>query len=83
MKIALSSDHAGWERKQLVMKHLDEIGIEYKDFGAYSNESSDYADWAHPMASAVEKGEFKFGISLCGSGNGINMTANNFIVLLC
>jgi len=76
MKIALSSDHAGWERKQLVMKHLDEIGIEYKDFGAYSNESSDYADWAHPMASAVEKGEFKFGISLCGSGNGINMTAN-------
>ena len=76
MKIALSSDHAGWERKQLVMKHLDEIGIEYKDFGAYSSESSDYADWAHPMATAVEKGEFKFGISLCGSGNGINMTAN-------
>lgn len=44
MKIALSSDHAGWEKEnKLVMKHLDEIGIEYKDFGAYSSESSDYA----------------------------------------
>lgn len=75
-KIALSSDHAGWERKQLVMKYLEKCGIEYKDFGAFSDESSDYADWAHPMALAVEKGEYKFGISLCGSGNGINMTAN-------
>jgi ribose 5-phosphate isomerase B len=76
MKIALSSDHAGWERKQLVMKHLETLGIEHKDFGAFSDESSDYADWAHPMASAVENAEYKFGISLCGSGNGINMTAN-------
>ncbi len=76
IKIALSSDHAGWERKQVVIKHLEALAYEIKDFGAFSNESSDYADWAHPMANAVENGEFTFGISLCGSGNGINMTAN-------
>lgn len=74
--IALASDHAGWERKQVVMDHLKNLGIEYKDFGSFSNESTDYADWAHPMASSVEKGEFTYGISLCGSGNGINMTVN-------
>jgi ribose 5-phosphate isomerase B len=76
LKIALASDHAGYERKQVVIKHLEELGIEIKDFGSYSAESTDYADWAHPMASAVENGEFDFGISLCGSGNGINMTVN-------
>jgi ribose 5-phosphate isomerase B len=74
--IALASDHAGWERKQAVIEHLKKKGIEYKDFGSFSDKSTDYADWAHPMAIAVEKGEFTFGISLCGSGNGINMTVN-------
>ncbi len=76
IKIALACDHAGFERKQDVIKYLEELGYEYKDFGAYSSESSDYPDWAHPMAEAVGKGEFELGISLCGSGNGINMTAN-------
>ena len=76
MKIALASDHAGFERKQTVIDHLKKLGIETKDFGSFSSESTDYADWAHPMASAVEAGEFPVGISLCGSGNGINMTAN-------
>ncbi|MCF8361717.1 MAG: RpiB/LacA/LacB family sugar-phosphate isomerase [Prolixibacteraceae bacterium] len=76
LKIALASDHAGYERKQVVIKHLKDLSIEIKDFGAFSAESTDYADWAHPMATAVEKGEFDFGISLCGSGNGINMTVN-------
>lgn len=76
MKIALASDHAGFERKQAVMKHLNSLGIETMDFGSFSSESTDYADWAHPMAAAVEKGEFPLGISLCGSGNGINMTVN-------
>ena len=47
-----------------------------KDFGAFSSESSDYPDYAHPMATAVETGEFDFGISICGSGNGISMTVN-------
>jgi ribose 5-phosphate isomerase B len=75
-KIALASDHAGFERKQVVIDYLKDKGIIFKDFGAYSSESSDYADWAHPMASAVESGEYDLGISLCGSGNGINMTVN-------
>ena len=76
MKIAVASDHAGFDRKQAVLKYLQEQGIEYKDFGAYSSESSDYPDFAHPLADAVGNGEFKEGITLCGSGNGINMTAN-------
>ena len=77
ISIAVCSDHAGYELKQTVMKHLTEQGvIKLKDFGAYSSESSDYADYAHPMASAVESAEFEFGISICGSGNGISMTVN-------
>ncbi len=76
MKIALSSDHAGYELKLQLIEYLKEKGHEIKDFGCYSSESSDYPDYAHPMAEAVEKGEFDYGISLCGSGNGINMTAN-------
>ena len=76
MKIAVASDHAGFERKQAVLKYLQKQGIEYKDFGAFSSESSDYPDFAHPLAAAVSKGEFDEGITLCGSGNGINMTAN-------
>ncbi len=76
MKIAIASDHAGYQRKMVVINHLENKGIECKDFGAYSEASSDYADWAHPLAYAVERGEFSIGITLCGSGNGINMTAN-------
>lgn len=76
MKIALASDHAGYERKQVILNYLKEQGIEFKDYGAFSAESSDYPDWAHPMAEAIESGEYDLGISLCGSGNGINMTAN-------
>ncbi len=77
ISIAICSDHAGYELKQTVMKHLNDQGvIKLKDFGAYSSESSDYADYAHPMASAVENAEFDFGISICGSGNGISMTVN-------
>ncbi|MBW8332491.1 MAG: ribose 5-phosphate isomerase B [Prolixibacteraceae bacterium] len=76
IKIGVASDHAGFERKQTVLKYLQEQGIEYKDFGAFSAESSDYPDYAHPLADAVSHGEFNLGITLCGSGNGINMTAN-------
>ena len=76
LKIAVASDHAGFERKQVILKYLQEQGIEFKDFGAFSAESSDYTDFAHPLAEGVANGEFKKGITLCGSGNGINMTAN-------
>lgn len=74
--IGLASDHAGFKAKQIVIKLLSEKGIPYKDFGTYSDESTDYADYAHPLAIAVENGECYPGIAICGSGNGINMTMN-------
>jgi len=76
LRIAVASDHAGFERKQAVLKYLREQGIEFRDFGAFSAESSDYPDFAHPLAIAVSNSEFDKGITLCGSGNGINMAAN-------
>ena len=75
-KIAIGSDHAGFERKQSIIKHLEKIGYEVKDFGAYSSESADYPDYIHPVAEAIEKGDFKLGVILCGSANGASMTAN-------
>jgi len=75
-KIAFACDHAGFEKKEVLLEMLKLKGYEVKDFGTFSTESVDYADFAHPMASAVESGSFDFGISLCGSGNGINMTVN-------
>jgi len=75
-KIAIASDHAGFEMKQKVLFWLTNNNYEVKDFGTYSLESADYPDFAHPLALAVENREFIFGITLCGSGNGINMTAN-------
>jgi len=76
LRIAVASDHAGFELKQFVLKFLQEQGIDFKDYGAFSAESSDYPDFAHPLAVAVSLGEFDKGITICGSGNGINMTAN-------
>ncbi|MCF6185024.1 MAG: ribose 5-phosphate isomerase B [Bacteroidales bacterium] len=75
-KIAFACDHAGYKTKQFLIKKLTERGYNITDFGTFSEKSVDYPDFAHPMAEAVEDGNFDFGISLCGSGNGINMTAN-------
>lgn len=75
-KIALASDHAGYETKSALIPFLKDMGFEILDFGCYSTESCDYPDYAHPMAQAIEKGEAAYGVSLCGSGNGINMVAN-------
>ena len=75
-KIAFACDHAGFETKNFLIKKLTKEGYTIKDFGTFSSESVDYPDFAHPMALAVNAEEFDFGISLCGSGNGINMTAN-------
>ncbi len=76
LRIALASDHAGYQLKQAVIAFLHEKGAVTKDFGCFSTESCDYPDFAHPMAAAVEQGEYNFGISICSSGNGICMTAN-------
>ncbi len=76
IKIAIAADHAGFELKGQIIPYLQSKGIKVKDFGTFSKESSDYTDFAHPLAEAVESGEFTTGISICGSGNGINMTVN-------
>lgn len=76
MKLAIACDHAGFETKQELVTYLKEKGHEVTDFGTDSAESMDYPDTAHPLANAVESGKFDFGITICGSGNGINMTAN-------
>lgn len=75
-KLAIAADHAGFDLKEEMVKYLQKKGIEVKDFGTFSPDSVDYADFAHPLANAVEGGEFPVGISICGSGNGINMTVN-------
>ncbi|MCD6066822.1 MAG: ribose 5-phosphate isomerase [Bacteroidetes bacterium] len=76
MKIAIGSDHAGFERKEEVRKYLIEKGIDVSDKGTYSEERADYPDFGHAVAMAVGNKEVDFGIILCGSGNGINMAAN-------
>ncbi|MFG6381605.1 MAG: ribose 5-phosphate isomerase B [Muribaculum sp.] len=75
-KIAICSDHAGYELKSVIEGYLLSQGIECEDFGTYSAESCDYADFAHPCANAVEEGRDYPGIGICGSGNGIGMTLN-------
>lgn len=75
-KIALGGDHAGYLYKKELITFLQSKGYETKDFGAFSETSVDYPDFAHPLAIAVEKKEFDFGILICGSGNGVNITAN-------
>ncbi len=74
--VGFCSDHAGYEMKMVIEGYFESMGIAYKDFGTYSSESCDYADYAHPLALAVESGECYPGIALCGSGNGIGMTLN-------
>jgi ribose 5-phosphate isomerase B len=75
-KIAIGGDHAGFEYKAELIKVLTAEGYEVKDFGPYSNASCDYADFAHPLSTAIENQEFGCGILLCGSANGVAMTAN-------
>ncbi len=75
-KLAIACDHAGFNTKEQLIKWLTDKGFTIKDYGTYSEESCDYPDYAHPMAEAVENKEYELGISLCGSGNGINMVAN-------
>ena len=74
--IAVASDHAGFDKKQVILKYFREKGIAYKDFGCFSNESVDYPDFAHAIGEAIDKGEFEIGITFCGSGQGISIAAN-------
>ncbi len=74
--IAIGSDHAGYDYKEDLISFLESKDLIYKDFGTHSKDSVDYPDFAHPVANAVEKGEVAFGILLCGSANGVAITAN-------
>lgn len=76
MKIAVGGDHAGFEYKSELIAFLEEEGYTVKDYGTHSAESADYPDFAHPVAAAVEAGEFDKGVLICGSANGVAITAN-------
>lgn len=80
--IGFACDHAGFELKSFLMEYLRQKGFEIKDFGTNSTDSCDYPDYAHPLASAVEKGEC-IGFAICGTGNGISMTANKHQGVRC
>ena len=74
--IAIGADHGGFELKEHIKKHLDELGLEYKDYGTYSEESVDYPDCAKPVCEAVMDGTADKGILICGTGIGIYIAAN-------
>lgn len=76
LKIAIGGDHAGYSYKKDLILFLQSKGYEVKDFGTFGETSVDYPDFAHTVALAVEKQEFDFGVLLCGTGNGVNITAN-------
>lgn len=86
MTVAIGNDHAGTAYKFEIIKHLESKGIKVINFGTDSTDSMDYPDSIHPVAEAVERGNANFGITLCGSGNGAQMTANkhqNIRAALC
>ncbi|NGM73759.1 ribose 5-phosphate isomerase B [Sphingobacterium sp. SGL-16] len=76
MKIAIGSDHAGYDYKETLVAYLKELGHEVQDFGPATGDSVDYPDYAHPVASSVENQENELGVLICGSANGVAITAN-------
>lgn len=76
MKIAIGSDHAGFDYKENLKKYLTEVGFEVTDFGCFSADSCDYPDFAYPLSKSVANGENDYGILICGSGIGMSIVAN-------
>ena len=76
MTIAIGADHAGYQYKTAIRQYLESLGHQVLDFGTQSEDSVDYPDFIHPVANAIENGEAVFGIVLCGTGNGVAITAN-------
>ncbi len=81
--LAIGSDHGGYELRQIIMKHLAERGIEYRDFGTFSAESCDYPDYGEAVGRAVASGECERGIVVCGTGIGISIAANKVRGIRC
>lgn len=77
-RILIASDHAGFELKEKIEQALDALGYDVQDLGTDSSESTDYADYAHPLAERVSSGEVKRGVLLCGTGLGMSYTANRY-----
>ena len=76
--IGIGCDHAGYAYKEKIKNFLEKAGIKVTDFGTHSEESVDYPDFIHPLAKALGRQEFDYGIVICGSGNGVNITANKY-----
>ena len=83
IRIGLASDHAGFSFKQDIMNWLAQQNLPARDFGCFSDESCDYADFAHPLAQTVAEGTIERGIVICGSGNGVAITANKYRNVRC
>lgn len=83
MKIAISSDHGGNNLRKEIVRLLDEMGIEYKDFGPQTDDSVDYPDYASPVAQGVAAGEYDRGILICGTGIGMSIAANKVKGVRC
>ena len=81
--IAIGSDHGGFALKQEIMAHLRSRGLEYRDFGTYTEASCDYPVYAKAVAKAVAAGEYERGILICGTGIGVSMTANRIPGIRC
>lgn len=79
ISIALASDHAGFRLKGMIKNLLEKNRITLQDYGTYSEESVDYPDFIHPLSEAVASGKHNYGIIMCGSGNGVSMTANKHL----
>ena len=77
-QIAIGCDHAGYSIKEYLKQNLAKPGFTFHDFGTFSAISMDYPDTAHPLAKAVQSGEYTFGILICGSGNGVAIVANKY-----
>ena len=75
-RVALGADHAGFDLKEKIKSQLENSGHFIDDFGTYSDESVDYPDFVHPVSEAIENKEYDYGILVCGSANGVAMTAN-------
>ena len=74
--IAIACDHAGYPLKEYLVKELGNLGYKFIDFGTYGDASVDYPDFIHPLGKSMDNGEYELGMVMCGSGNGVSITAN-------
>ncbi|MFA6199816.1 MAG: RpiB/LacA/LacB family sugar-phosphate isomerase [Bacteroidales bacterium] len=81
--IPIASDHAGFELKEFLKEELSKQGYKLKDYGTFSTDSCDYPDFIHPLAKDINDGLYPLGLIMCGSGNGVQITANKYLKVRC